>query len=232
MYPWALTFFCGPSNFSRYNWACSQNCSGLADGYASSEEPVFVIPGGSLQAGLVRRTSSVLWGCTLFGQGHRCTFCRFGMTELKTNLAEIVAVQKKHRAHIIGVCRRQVYEFSLNVTKGVPDADVVYGLLRSDVAIVNVEVSPNLGSPANNRCRCCYYYLSSCVTVPRAVRSPKDSFFERRESSIVERVRHEALPASSISSTRVWTINSKEIQQPVIKNTNIAVFAGCFFRSS
>ena len=38
----------------RHKWTCTENCSGVAGGYASSEEPVFVIPGGNLQAGLVR----------------------------------------------------------------------------------------------------------------------------------------------------------------------------------
>lgn len=39
-------------------------------------------------------------------------------------------------------CPRQVYEFSLNVSKGVADSEVAYGLLRSDVAIVKIEVIP------------------------------------------------------------------------------------------
>lgn len=37
----------------------------------------------------------------------------------------------------------QVYEFDLNVSKGAADSDVAYGVLRSDVATVQVEVSPN-----------------------------------------------------------------------------------------
>eukprot|EP00903_Cladosiphon_okamuranus_P012876 g12026.t1 len=68
-----------------YMWSCSQNCSGVADEYTSSEEPIFIIPGGNLQGGLV-------------------------------------------------------YEFSLNVTKGTADSGVVYGLLRSDVATVSIEL--------------------------------------------------------------------------------------------
>ncbi len=38
--------------------------------------------------------------------------------------------------------RRQVYKFSLNVSKGTEDADVTYGLPRSDIATVQVQVSP------------------------------------------------------------------------------------------
>ncbi|CAM9236501.1 unnamed protein product [Ectocarpus fasciculatus] len=69
----------------RYAWSCSRNCSGVADGYTSSDEEIFTIPSGSLDAGLV-------------------------------------------------------YEFSLNITKGTADSDVVYGVLRSDVATVQVHV--------------------------------------------------------------------------------------------
>ncbi|CAM9381244.1 unnamed protein product, partial [Ectocarpus sp. 8 AP-2014] len=69
----------------RYSWSCSKNCSGVADGYAGSDEAIFTIPRGSLEAGLV-------------------------------------------------------YEFSLNISKGKAESDVVYGVIRSDSATVQVQV--------------------------------------------------------------------------------------------
>lgn len=38
----------------------------------------------------------------------------------------------------------QVYEFSLNISKGTVDSEVAYGLVRSDVATVKIEVIPML----------------------------------------------------------------------------------------
>ncbi|CAM9473958.1 unnamed protein product, partial [Ectocarpus sp. 8 AP-2014] len=69
----------------RYSWSCSENCSGVADGYSGSDETIFTIPSGSLEAGLV-------------------------------------------------------YEFSLNISKGTAESDAVYGVFRSDVATVQVQV--------------------------------------------------------------------------------------------
>ncbi|CAM9232454.1 unnamed protein product [Ectocarpus sp. 6 AP-2014] len=69
----------------RYSWSCSENCSGVADGYTGSDEAIFTIPSGSLEAGLV-------------------------------------------------------YEFSLNISKGTAESDVVYGVFRSDSATVQVQV--------------------------------------------------------------------------------------------
>lgn len=37
-----------------HRWACSRNCSGLADGYTAYEESVFTIPTRSFEADLVR----------------------------------------------------------------------------------------------------------------------------------------------------------------------------------
>lgn len=39
----------------RHAWTCLQNCSGLADGYVASSQPVFIMPSGSFQADLVSR---------------------------------------------------------------------------------------------------------------------------------------------------------------------------------
>ncbi|CAM9229815.1 unnamed protein product, partial [Ectocarpus fasciculatus] len=69
----------------RYSWSCSKNCSGVANGYIGSDEAIFTIPSGSLDAGLV-------------------------------------------------------YEFSLNISKGAAEPDEIYGVLRSDVATVQVQV--------------------------------------------------------------------------------------------
>ncbi|CAM9699138.1 unnamed protein product [Ectocarpus sp. 12 AP-2014] len=69
----------------RYSWSCSKNCSGVADGYTGSDEAIFTIPSGSLEAGLV-------------------------------------------------------YEFSLNLSKGTVESDVVYGVFRSDSATVQIQV--------------------------------------------------------------------------------------------
>ncbi|CAM9232606.1 unnamed protein product [Ectocarpus sp. 6 AP-2014] len=69
----------------RYSWSCSKNCSGVADGYTGSDEAIFTIPSGSLEAGLV-------------------------------------------------------YQFSLNISKGTVESDVVNGIFRSDVATVQVQV--------------------------------------------------------------------------------------------
>ncbi|CAM9766978.1 unnamed protein product, partial [Ectocarpus sp. 12 AP-2014] len=69
----------------RYSWSCSKNCSGVADGYTGSDEAIFTIPSGSLEAGLV-------------------------------------------------------YEFSLNISKGTAESDVVYGVFRSDVATAQFQV--------------------------------------------------------------------------------------------
>ncbi|CBJ26947.1 conserved unknown protein [Ectocarpus siliculosus] len=73
----------------RYSWSCSENCSGVADGYSGSDEAIFTIPSGSLEAGLV-------------------------------------------------------YEFSLNISKGTAESDAVYGVFRSDVATVQVQVNGDL----------------------------------------------------------------------------------------
>ncbi|CBJ26945.1 conserved unknown protein [Ectocarpus siliculosus] len=73
----------------RYSWSCSENCSGVADGYTGSDEAIFTIPSGSLEAGLV-------------------------------------------------------YEFSLNISKGTAESDVVYGVFRSDSAAVQVQVNGDL----------------------------------------------------------------------------------------
>ncbi|CBJ26948.1 conserved unknown protein [Ectocarpus siliculosus] len=73
----------------RYSWSCSKNCSGVADGYTGSDEAIFTIPSGSLEAGLV-------------------------------------------------------YEFSLNISKGTAESDVVYGVFRSDSATVQVRVNGDL----------------------------------------------------------------------------------------
>ncbi|CAM9419179.1 unnamed protein product [Pylaiella littoralis] len=71
----------------RYSWTCLQNCSLVAGGFTSSEESVFTIPAGNLEAGLI-------------------------------------------------------YVFSLNISKGTADSDVAYGLLRSAVTTVQVDVVP------------------------------------------------------------------------------------------
>lgn len=50
-----------------------------------------------------------------------------------------------------------MYEFALNVTKGAADSTVVYGLLRSDVATVSIEVS-------QKRCSNSFYPPKACLS--------------------------------------------------------------------
>ncbi|CAN0146388.1 unnamed protein product, partial [Pylaiella littoralis] len=69
----------------RHSWTCLQNCSRVAGGFTSSEESVFTIPAGNLEA-------------------------------------------------------RLMYVFSLNISKGTEGSDVAYGLLRSAVTTVQVDV--------------------------------------------------------------------------------------------
>lgn len=72
-----------------------------------------------------------------------------------------------------------MYEFSLNVTKGTADSDVVYGLFRSDVATVNIEVSPQEVFEFLKTKECAHDISAGveCVlvfavaTIPRAIRS-------------------------------------------------------------
>ena len=43
-------------NFNRTRWECMTNCSDVGGGYTSSEDSVFTIPAGNLDAGLVSNT--------------------------------------------------------------------------------------------------------------------------------------------------------------------------------
>lgn len=111
----------------RHSWSCTQNCSQVADGFTSSEESVFTIPAGSLEAGLVSHMPVERRNVRYTGH--------VGIT-----LGSIITPTDQSHVAIFS-CRRQVYGFSLNVSKGSADSHVAYGLLRSAVSNVRVEVS-------------------------------------------------------------------------------------------
>lgn len=113
----------------RHSWACSQNCSGVADGFLSSGGSVFTIPSGSLETGLVRLIQ-------LFWKREEVEAQKFQVTYKQTY------VMLTYLSYIFR-CQRQTYGFSLNVSKGSVDADVAYGLIRSAVKTVQVEVRTN-----------------------------------------------------------------------------------------
>lgn len=99
----------------------------MADGFVSSEEAVFTIPSGSLETGLVSLIRE-------FGGANKYT----------------QTVQDAYKQTYIVLmfwymfrCQRQTYGFSLNVSKGSVDSDVAYGLIRSAVMTVQVEVRTN-----------------------------------------------------------------------------------------
>lgn len=132
----------GPARKTALEWQTSM--PPLSSQYLSS-------PGGTC-----RLAWYVAHGIVIEGGLGTCMHIVAWKTDVNNNKFAAFFKMATRRAHLSGVCRRQVYGFSLNVTKGTADSDVAYGLPRSDVASVNIEVSPkkrsSSGGCSHNTC--------------------------------------------------------------------------------
>ena len=135
-------------NWCRYSWACSKNCSTLSGEYTAGGSEVFTIPAGYLRSDTVRSSGRERNVNMFIGQTKDMKYmCPKRADEdvtlyYRMNLSTLVFMLRATYhppAYTAPTPFLQVYEFSLNVSKGAGDATEVYRLFRSDVATVQVQ---------------------------------------------------------------------------------------------